>query len=101
MAKTDFFIAQYIRDPLRREPKNVGLFVVKDGECAGRFLGDTTLSGDTDLRTIKWAAHPKIYRKWVDLWREEIQRGPDRLFERLAEGNGPNYQVLNGGHVTS
>ncbi|WP_254508322.1 hypothetical protein [Anatilimnocola floriformis] len=97
--KINFYLAQYLRDPIRREPKNVGLFVGRNGEWAGRFLGGEKLDGDTDLRTIAWTEHPKIYRKWVRYWREELETGGDDFLARVMETNGGNFDVIHGGHV--
>lgn len=95
----DFYIAQYIRDTMRREPKNVGLVVVKDDVCAQQYLGDETVGGDVDLRTARWAKDPKVYRKWVRFWREEVGRGAKDLQKRLMEGNRSNYAMIFGGKV--
>jgi hypothetical protein len=96
----EFLLAQYLRDPIRREPKNVGLFVIKDGRCAGKFLGEDTAAGERDLRTIRFAKEPRIYRKWVEYWREELEAGADGLLARLAENNGGNYDVIPAGKVS-
>ncbi len=98
--KADFFLAQYLRDPMRREPKNVGLIVLKNDECVGRFLGEETAAGDVDLRTVPWAREPKIYRKWVRFWREELAKGEGNLKDRLTESNGGNFDVIMAGGVT-
>jgi hypothetical protein len=96
----EFIIAQYFRDPIRREPKNVGIIAIRDGECVGRFLGADTISGDVHLGRVPWVKEPKVYRKWVRFWKEEIARGPERIFERLAYGNKGNYGVVLGGKMT-
>src|SRR5262245_8191524 len=93
-----FLIAQYLSDPMRREPKNIGLIVVKDGKCDARFLGEQ--SGGIDLRSIRWARDAQLYQHWVESWREQIEDGPGGLLERLSETNGGNYDVILGGHVT-
>jgi hypothetical protein len=94
----EFLIAQYLRDPIRREPKNVGLIVIKDGAGAGKFLGEE--SGRFDLRTVRWASEPYVYQHWIEAWREEISMGADGLASRLAETNGENYQIVVAGRVT-
>ena len=96
----DFFIAQYCRDPIRHEPKNVGVIVVKEADCYGLFLGQETAEGDKDMRTVRWAREPKVYRKWVRFWNEEINRGAEDLFARLADSNSGSYSVIVGGKAT-
>lgn len=95
----DFFIAQYLRDPIRREPKNVGIIVGENHDWAAQFLGESAAKEELDLRKIRWAAKPKIYQKWVRYWREEIATGGADLITRLAQANGGNYEVIRGGVV--
>jgi hypothetical protein len=93
-----FLIAQYLSDPMRREPKNIGLIVVKDEQCAAKFLGES--AEGMDLRTIRWARDAQLYQHWVESWREQIEDGASGLLERLSETNGGNYDVILGGHVS-
>jgi hypothetical protein len=89
-----------MRDPFRREPRNVGVVVLKAGVVAGKFAGETA-PGQIDGRSIRWLAHPDIYRQWVESWREEINAGPfETAVKRLMNSNAGNYQVVTGGQVT-
>jgi hypothetical protein len=100
MAAADYYIAQYLREPFRREPRNVGVIVVKDSMAAARFLGETD-AGVIEAKRIRSMPHPDIYRHWVDSWREEISDDTSvPLAQRLLEQNGGNYNVVAGGQVT-
>ncbi len=101
MAKpAEYMIAQYLRNPMRREPRNIGIIVALGDSRAAKFIGELADTGEIDGRSTKWAAHPSVYRKWVKYWREQLGKGGDDLFKRLSSANGDNYDVVNGGFVT-
>jgi hypothetical protein len=94
-----YFIAQYMRDPFRREGRNVGVIVIKGDDRAALFMGE----GDrgVDLRRVQWMPYPKIYRRWVAAWRDMLAKhAAEKLPDVLtADGTG-NYVVVAGGEVT-
>jgi hypothetical protein len=96
----NFYLAQYLQDPIRREPKNVGVIVCRDGQWAGKFLGGVTTDGLVDMRTVTWTKDTKGYRQWVRYWNDRIARGGEDLIDRLMKNNGGNYDVIRGGHLT-
>ena len=97
--RAEFLLAQYHRDPIRREPKNVGVIVLTDRGAAARFLGERAGS-DIDLRTVRWSREPAIYQQWVEHWREELDSSEGDLIKRLSRTNGGNFDVIPGGAVT-
>ncbi len=96
----EYLITQYLRNPVRREPRNVGIIVILGDSRSARFSGEVSDTGEIDGRSTKWVAHPSVYRKWVKYWREQLRKDGDGLAERLAQTNGGNYDVIRGGFVT-
>ena len=101
MKSAEFLIAQYLRDPIRREAKNVGVIVRHENQCAGRFLGTRLASGEIDARTFRWSRHPDIYLQWLKYWTQEISKGGENIGKRLARTNGGNFDVIYGGMVAA
>ena len=98
--KTEYYIAQYLREPFRHEARNVGVIVVKGDRAAARFMGESD-SGTIDGKKLRWMPNPNIYRHWVESWREEVSElSTSPLGERLMNQNGGNYNVIVGGQVT-
>ena len=96
----EYAIAQYHRNPLRREPRNIGIIVAIGESRAARFSGEIADTGEMDGRSTKWAVHLNVYRKWVKYWREQLAKPGDNLLHRLMQTNGDNYDVVRGGVVT-
>ncbi|MDV6032740.1 MAG: hypothetical protein F9B45_22170 [Phycisphaera sp. RhM] len=95
-----FFICQYVRDPFRQEPRNVGVIVESPDGKAGRFWGDDEGgSGSIDGRTLTVFADPDNYRNWVHFWRRAIDRDRPSLEETLTRANRQSFSVVNGGYV--
>jgi hypothetical protein len=96
----EYLIAQYIPDPIRREPRNVGVFALGGRGAAAHFFAETS-DGIVDGRTARFKVSIwKIYNKWVRYWRHELSLGQEGLKDRLMENNGGNYDVISGGLVT-
>ena len=55
----EYLIAQYLRNPMRREPRNVGVIVVLGDTRAAKFIGEIADAGEIDGRSTKWAAISK------------------------------------------
>jgi len=91
-----YWIAQYIRDVFRNEPRNVGIIVQLGDEMAGRFLGETS-PGNVDRRSLRDWSYPGVYCQWVRYWRKEISKSS---IATILEANGSNYRVVEGGYVT-
>ena len=99
-AKCEYLIAQFVRDPFRRESRNVGVIVLRNGDVAARFVGESE-PGKIDGRTVQWVEHTDIYKHWVDYWREQLQTSNDSpMITRLMANNGGNYNIILGGELT-
>lgn len=75
------FLAKYVPDAARWEPRNVGVIVDVDGVRKARFLAEDA-GGNIDGYRARWAvgAPIEVYREWVRFWRREIvERGEDPL----------------------
>lgn len=70
---TSIFIAKYVSDPARWEPRNVGVFVLGDDDAQGRFLGEGE-DASIDGRTVRYSvgAPAEVYREWVRYWRRTV-----------------------------
>ena len=47
-----YWIAKYVEDPFRNEPRNVGVIVLKNGVSVGKFFGERD-NGTLDQRKLK------------------------------------------------
>lgn len=95
--KAKYLIAQYMEDVFRREVRNLGVFVRKEGRYAARFFGETE-PGTVDGRRIRGLAAPDVYRQWVQYWRGVLvsERDP---FSELRRYPSANYPVTTGGEI--
>lgn len=92
-----YWIAQYVSDPFRNEPRNIGVFVEVDGSVTTRFVGEDE-SGDLDGRTIRHSFQfPDVYKQWVRYWRKASRNGP---LTKLVEASAANFRVHLGGEVS-
>lgn len=98
--KTDatYYIAQVTPDLLRKEPANVGVFVVKGGRIAARFIGEKEPGGAIDKRKIRKLHFQDVYLQWVDYWKRVLATSADPI-PALRDANGDNYNVIPGGEV--
>ena len=95
--KVEYLIAQYMEDVFRREVRNLGVFVRKQGVCSARFFGETE-PGVIDGRRIKGFAAPDVYRQWIQYWRRIVATTNDPFTELLRYTNA-NYPVVQGGQI--
>jgi len=93
-----YFIAQMIPNLFRKEPVNVGVFVVKAGRIAGRFFGEKSPGGEIDGRKIKKFDCPGVYVQWVDYWKRTTATHKDPIVQ-MMKSNGENYNVVMGGQI--
>ena len=54
------FSAQYVPDPFRQEPRNVGVFGVRDDRIVARFYGEVG-NGTPDGRKLRMFARPDVF----------------------------------------
>lgn len=93
-----YYIAQLTPDLFRREPTNVGVIVLKDGDAAARFIGERTV-GEIDKRQLGTIGAPNVFVQWVEYWRRLIRK-PSLSEKDLFDANGGNFNVVVGGEVS-
>lgn len=92
----NYWIAQYIGDVFRNEPKNVGVFVEYKGVLDGRFFGE--IDQQIDGRKLRAFPYPDVYRQWIEFWRKEVRSGASPT--KLVNSSTSNFQVKQGGFVS-
>jgi hypothetical protein len=93
---TKYWIAKYVEDPMRNEPRNVGIFVEHNGVKAARFFGERE-DGTLDARKLgNKFTFPNVYTQWRTYWRREMSAG----LELLAQAKTANYFIEMGGEVS-
>lgn len=94
--RVQYLIAQYEADPLRKEPRNVGIIARMGERTAARFMGEKE-DGRLDGRELRWMSFPDVYRRWVFFWREAATAAG--TLDKLIESNQGNYGLIRGGKV--
>lgn len=90
-----YWVAKYVDDPIRNEPRNVGVVTLKDGAHAARFLGERD-DGQFDARHLgNKLRYAQVYGQWRSYWREQIKAG--NLAGLMSAS--PNYFIIEGGEV--
>jgi len=86
---TQWFIAKYMPDLQRREPRNVGVVLFFGDRMLSRFLGEDPLDpGKIDGRSIRHkVGSPTNYRDWVHFWRVAAASGPEQIIARRPADN--------------
>jgi len=66
-------VVRYIQDPVRNEPRNVGVIAWASGQVAARFVGEG-LESDLDLRRVSpnLISDRQTYSDWVTFFRRII-----------------------------
>lgn len=88
----EWFVAKYMSDLRRREPRNVGVILSVDGQLVMRFLGER--NGEMDARKARLVASSTNYKDWVHFWRS-LRHAQDLP---LIRGATDNYYIERGGH---
>jgi len=94
--RVQYLIAQYLADPLRKEPRNVGVVARLGDRTLSRFLGEDE-AGSFDKRKLKPLNQPDVFLQWVKYWQEQGQ-GVAKL-EDLIDPDRSNYALIKGGEV--
>jgi hypothetical protein len=90
------YVAKYIRDPRRWEPRNIGIFVVDEHGLAGKFIGERA-DGSVDKRSVKgFVRNTEVYEEWVKYWRRTLMAGG---IEEILESTTPHFWVAESGEV--
>jgi hypothetical protein len=92
-----YWVAKYVEDPFRNEPRNVGIIVSASDGLAARFAGerdDLTMDRRRLGQRFKYA---DVYLQWIDFWREQVGVGN---VEEIVMAATPNYYVVPAGEVS-
>jgi hypothetical protein len=95
-ARVQYLIAQYQADPLRKEPRNVGVIARMGERTLSRFLGEDE-TGTMDRRKLRPLNEPDVFLQWVKYWQDQGQTVPK--LEDLIDGERSNYGLIKGGNV--
>ena len=114
MSSVRLSVIRYVPDPVRDEPRNVGVVAWRSGEVAARFMGEDE-AGDLDRRHVSRRLIPdrQAYVDWVAFWRTQlaeqsisdpVQRrqvpvGDAAFLEALANVTRGGFQVRDGGEA--
>jgi hypothetical protein len=90
-----YFVAKYMPDIMRMEPKNVGVILWTPSGAIARFVGEDD-RGHIDARRLpEWIGDTSIYRDWIAFWRGHCLKGLARIFgplESLDHESEPRIQ---------
>jgi hypothetical protein len=97
---TQWFVAKYMPDLRRREPRNVGVILFAGDRILSRFLGeDPRDPGKIDGRMIRHrVGSSDNYRDWIHFWRTIAPGRPEQVLVRRPTDN---YYVERGGQRLS
>lgn len=105
MPSFDYIIAKHVPDPVRDEPRNVGVIVASHGDIVARFIGEKEDDpGEVDGRKIPgWVSSSSAYKQWIKFWREEIEdtRSLDASIEvsSLRQWNKVDFLLSDSGQI--
>lgn len=90
----EWFVAKYMPDLRRREPRNVGVILSVDGRLMARFYGERP-DGELDGRKSRFVSSGENYRDWVHYWRTLQTADALPLVRRATD----NYYLERGGRI--
>ena len=95
---TKIYLAKYVPDQARWEPRNVGVIITNGDRAVARFIGEK-VGGGVDGRRVRHAigAPAPIYREWVQFWRRMITEHAD--FDNLPARPGADFFLTEAGEV--
>ncbi len=92
-----WYVVKYVPDLVRREPRNIGVILVGEGDLRlSRFLGETD-DGEIDGRTVPQFGNHLVYKAWVRQWRQLRDEGVQALAHVARAGRGSSFYVEEGG----
>jgi hypothetical protein len=105
-----YFVAKYISDLQRMEPRNIGVIVWGGTGACARFVAERPdRPGEVDGRSVPgFVGSTAAYKQWVEFWRAELEAKPlrsGRSLEKWSDelrctGRG-NFLLADGGTVLS
>jgi hypothetical protein len=93
----EYWLAKYVDDAFRNEPRNVGIIVSTPEGLAARFAGERDDLTMDKRRLGQRFRYADVYLQWVDYWREQIEKND--LAEILGAST-PNYYIVRAGEVS-
>lgn len=113
---TRLAVIRYVPDPVRDEPRNVGVIAWRAGEVAARFVGEDD-AGDLDRRHIsrRLIEDRQTYVEWVHYWRTQLAArsihdpvedadvavGEAGFLQALANATRGGFEVRSRGEVVA
>ena len=94
-----WYMIKHVPDLVRREPRNIGVILVGDGDVRlSRFLGETD-DGDIDGRAVPQFGNHLVYKAWVRQWRRLRDEGLEALAAQARAGReaGSSFYLEEGG----
>lgn len=91
-----YWVAKYIEDPFRNEPRNVGIIVSAEDGLSARFAGERD-DGTVDGRWLRGFKYADVYKQWIDYWREQVA---SENIDEILSATTSNYFVVPGGEVS-
>jgi hypothetical protein len=115
MSAPKYYVAKYIPDLQRMEPRNVGIVVWSPEGIEARFVAEKPdRAGEVDGRAVpSFVTSPTAYRQWIQFWRAELAKpqvessdggpkatkdSPDFL-AAVQSWNRGNFVLVDGGHL--
>jgi hypothetical protein len=109
-----YFVAKYIDDPIRCEPRNVGVVVWSPEGVRARFFAEKTPGGDVDKQRSR-SVGASAYKQWIEYWRDclaqervrdfrrklLVGRGEPEFLEAIASANKGNFLLAPGGECVA
>lgn len=115
MKTTNYFLAKYIPDMHRFEPRNIGVIVWSPLGIEARFLAENSQRpGEVDGRSIPgFVTSASAYKQWVRYWREALSSASIRpigggeiipasspaFLEALQKTSKGNFVIAEAGRV--
>lgn len=92
MNRPTFYVAKFIPDLIRNEPRNVGVILWTSGRLTARFLGEVGEGGQgLDSRFLRGLTSANSYRRWVTYLRNQL----NSLTESLCPDPGEVFSTLS------
>lgn len=95
-----WYVAKYVPDIRRGEPRNIGVLVLdREGRAAARFYGERD-GRPIDGRTTRGVVNSvEVYRRWVAHWRSLLAGGEPALRAGGERRVDDNYYLEPGGQI--
>lgn len=93
------YLIQYLADPRRHEPRNVGVIVSDSRQVHHQLIDPAGTSHPRRYRdAAETIAQDETYPAWLAYWRRALVRGPDGLEEILAKQR-PTFPIIRAGQM--